>query len=188
SAACGGHTDRIISASAVSRRTVRTSVRPASLALTAVSGPRASEAHSTRWPAPVRHRPTAAPISPGCSSPITVALSLVMSECDMAVRPRPGAWPDRGLPGDRVASGRTRDWRRLMRGRQECLVVLPEPAANPLLRPPPNARCDAGRWPLPADLHGLGRQQQSLGAPRGPQVEDHLAGLADGMVEITDHE
>jgi len=56
------------------------SSRPAALARPAVSGPRPCDAHSTTCPASVRHRPTAAPISPGCSSPITLALGMSMAE------------------------------------------------------------------------------------------------------------
>ena len=41
------------------------SVSPAAAARAAVSGPRPADAHSTVCPRPVRHRPTAAPISPG---------------------------------------------------------------------------------------------------------------------------
>src|SRR6185369_11636448 len=45
---------------------------------------RPSGTHSTRCPAPARHFPTAAPISPGCSSPIVVSVMPLFS---------PGAGP-----------------------------------------------------------------------------------------------
>ena len=49
-----------------------TPVSPAASARSLVAAPRPSGSHSTWCPAPARHFPTAAPISPGCSSPIVV--------------------------------------------------------------------------------------------------------------------
>src|SRR5262249_61866576 len=75
------------------------SVSPAALARAAVSGPRSSDAHSTVWPRPARHCATAAPICPGCSTPITSLLTGQVSRS----RPRaPIMWWQavRPLPGD----------------------------------------------------------------------------------------
>src|SRR5262245_21236511 len=70
-AACGGHTDKITSASPATLATFPASFSAAALARSAVAALRPSDAHKTVYPRLVRHRPTAAPISPGCSSPIT---------------------------------------------------------------------------------------------------------------------
>src|SRR5438045_1617231 len=48
-------------------------VSPAAPARSLVAALLPSGSHSTRCPAPARHFPTAAPISPGCSSPIVVS-------------------------------------------------------------------------------------------------------------------
>ena len=63
--ACGGQIEKMMSARSATSAGVPASVSPAARALAAVCGPRPSDAHSTSCPAPVRHRPTAAPISPG---------------------------------------------------------------------------------------------------------------------------
>src|SRR5581483_4853573 len=77
SAACGGRTETIASASATSCSTEPTS-RNAS-ARSRVASLRPSDAHSTSRPAETRALPTALPISPGCTSPTEV----------MAVSPSP---------------------------------------------------------------------------------------------------
>src|SRR5690348_10421986 len=64
---------------------------PASAARSLVAALRPSGAHSTRCPAPARHCPTAAPISPGCSSPIVRSPMLPIS-------PAAGVGCDRGYP------------------------------------------------------------------------------------------
>src|SRR5580693_345087 len=95
SAACGGQTDRMMSA-----RRARSAawpaasgpaaaVSPAAAARAWVAGPRPAGTHSTWYPRPVRQAATAAPISPGCSSPISVSLIRPVSR---------GAVPGRG-PG-----------------------------------------------------------------------------------------
>ena len=53
-----------------------TPVSPAASARSLVAALRPSGTHSTRCPAPARHFPIAAPISPGCSSPIVISLIL----------------------------------------------------------------------------------------------------------------
>ena len=74
-AACGGHTDKITSASSATPATVPASFSPAALARSAVAALRPSDAHKTVYPRLARHRPTAAPISPGCNRPITCVLT-----------------------------------------------------------------------------------------------------------------
>jgi hypothetical protein len=78
SAACGGQTEKMIPARPVSSATVPTSVSPAAAARSAVAGPRPWDAHSTVCPRVVRHRPMAAPISPGCSRPTIASLMCFM--------------------------------------------------------------------------------------------------------------
>src|SRR5580692_1788409 len=89
SAACGGLTDMITSARRTSSASPPpTPVSPAAAARAAVAGLRPSGTHSTRCPAPARHCPTAAPISPGCSSPIVVSSMLLISPGARLVRSR----------------------------------------------------------------------------------------------------
>src|SRR5215831_14072815 len=86
SAACGGQTDRITSAWLDISPAEPTSRIPAAAARSAVAGLRPADAHSTVSPRLVRHAPTAAPISPGCSTPITV-WSTVASGTSLAYVP-----------------------------------------------------------------------------------------------------
>src|SRR5215813_3344157 len=101
-AACGGHTDKITPASAATPATVPASFSPAALARSAVAALRPSDAHKTVYPRLVRQRPTAAPISPGCSSPITCMFTHT-SVAQRAV-PVPGwariGWQAPGQPSD----------------------------------------------------------------------------------------
>ena len=76
SAACGGQTERITSARRDSSATVPASSRPAASARRAVAGSVPPTPTTTSRPAPRRTAPTAAPISPGCSSPIVVSVTL----------------------------------------------------------------------------------------------------------------
>ena len=72
SAACGGQTETMTSErAAISAHPHPSS--PASAARSLVAALRPSGTHSTRCPAPARHFPIAAPISPGCSSPIVTS-------------------------------------------------------------------------------------------------------------------
>ena len=71
-AACGGHTERMTSDRPVRSSREAASVRPAAAARWAVAVPRPCGTHSTVWPCSTRQRPTAEPISPGCSRPIVV--------------------------------------------------------------------------------------------------------------------
>src|SRR5262249_60055849 len=66
---------KITSASRATTATVPASLSPAALARAAVAALRPSDAHSTVCPRPVRQCPAAAPISPGCSRPITCVLT-----------------------------------------------------------------------------------------------------------------
>ena len=71
-AAAGGQTDKMRS----ERPAISASphpVSPAAAARSLVAALRPSGTHSTRCPAPARHCPTAAPISPGCRSPIVTS-------------------------------------------------------------------------------------------------------------------
>src|SRR5436190_16221230 len=72
SAACGGQIDRITSLRSANSVAVPASSKTAARA--EVSALRPSEAQSTCRPAPRKASPTAEPISPGWSSPITIAL------------------------------------------------------------------------------------------------------------------
>jgi hypothetical protein len=79
SAACGGQMDRMMSACRVNAATVPASRSLAASALAALAGPCPADAHSTGYPAATRQPATAAPISPGCSSPIcTWPMSLTL--------------------------------------------------------------------------------------------------------------
>src|SRR5215470_12033848 len=108
-AACGGQTDRITSACPAISLAVPTSRIPAAAARSAVVGLRPADAHSTVSPRWVRQAPTAAPISPGCSTPITF-LSTVASGTSLAhVLESRGGYhagqafgPGRGAPGSGV--------------------------------------------------------------------------------------
>src|SRR5205823_6666356 len=71
SAACGGQTDKTTPARPDISPAVPTSLIPAASARAAVAGLRPADAHSTVSPHWLRQPPTAAPISPGCSTPIT---------------------------------------------------------------------------------------------------------------------
>src|SRR5215831_4723388 len=107
SAACGGQTDRITSACPAISLAAPTSRIPAAAARSAVAGLRPADAHSTVSPRWVRQAPTAAPISPGCSTPIRF-LSTIASGTSLTHVPRPG------LPGRPGA--RSRPWRPRERG------------------------------------------------------------------------
>ena len=54
-------------------------ISPAASARSRVAGLRPSAAHSTRCPAPARHFPTAAPISPGWNNPTVTSLMPLLS-------------------------------------------------------------------------------------------------------------
>src|SRR5580700_1613163 len=74
SAACGGQTATMTSAFRVRPASPPdTMLSPAAVARAALAALRPSGTHSTRCPAATRHCPTAAPISPGCSSPIVAS-------------------------------------------------------------------------------------------------------------------
>ena len=93
SAPCGGHTDTIISERPARSASEAAAVSPAASARAALAGLRPAASQSTSCPAAVRHCPTAAPISPGCSSPIVVSLMSPLSPGAVGVvlqRPVPG--------------------------------------------------------------------------------------------------
>src|SRR5437667_3290404 len=89
SAACGGQTDKTTPARPDISPAVPTSLIPAASARAAVAGLRPADAHSTVSPHWLRQPPTAAPISPGCSTPITF-LSTVASGTSLAHARSPG--------------------------------------------------------------------------------------------------
>src|SRR5262249_33553763 len=105
-APCGGHTEKITSASRATTATVPASLSPAALARAAVAALRPSDAHSTVCPRPVRQCPAAAPISPGCSRPITCVLTPT-SVAQRILADRTGGPPVAGVePATRCALGR----------------------------------------------------------------------------------
>src|SRR6266702_3559317 len=71
-AAVGGQTDTLRSERPVISASPHP-VSPAAAARSLVAALRPAGAHSTWYPAPARHCPTAAPISPGCRSPIVTS-------------------------------------------------------------------------------------------------------------------
>ena len=80
-------------------------VSPAAAARSRVAGPRPAGTHSTWYPRPVRQAATAAPISPGCSSPIGVSL----------IRPVSRGTAPAAVPGPhygRYQAGKTLSWPR----------------------------------------------------------------------------
>src|SRR5215469_18639146 len=102
SAACGGQTDRITSAWLDISLAVPTSRIPAAAARSAVAALRPADAHSTVSPRWLRQPPTAAPISPGCSTPIRF-LSTIASGHKSRPCPRPGGVQSGhafSMPGD----------------------------------------------------------------------------------------
>ena len=117
SAACGGHTDRITEL----RDTTESRPVPASSAASArpvVARLRPAGSHSTVCPAVTRQPPTAAPISPGCSSP-TVAMRFLQPDGRCSAHHCAGSagyqatWYSRlpsshwyQLPGTGIGSGR----------------------------------------------------------------------------------
>ncbi len=76
SAACGGHSDTITSTSPASAPTVFDVAQAGLPRPRRGLGRPPSETHATSWPAPTSTAPTAAPMSPGCSSPIAVTTPL----------------------------------------------------------------------------------------------------------------
>src|ERR1022692_2023590 len=98
------------SACRASAPTVAASRSPAAPALAAVTGPRPVDAQNTGCPVATRHAPTAAPISPGCSSPIC-ASPMSPACCRRGVLPILCAVHNRhrcvaaGRPGPRRAAG-----------------------------------------------------------------------------------
>src|SRR5829696_6153441 len=75
SAACGGHTDTIVSHPRASAATVPTSRSPAASARLRVASLRPSEAQATSWPRERGAAPIVAPISPGWSRPTVTRAS-----------------------------------------------------------------------------------------------------------------
>src|SRR5215467_6091830 len=75
-AACGGQIERITWLAAISGASVCTSSSPAAAARAEVCAPRPSDAQSTRSSLARAAAPTTLPISPGCSTPIVVILSM----------------------------------------------------------------------------------------------------------------
>src|SRR5215467_13712132 len=110
SAACGGQTERITSACPDISPAEPTSRIPAAAARSAVAGLRPADAHSTVSPRWLRQPPTAAPISPGCSTPITFLSTIASGDKSRPCRNEPGGvyqvgqafGPGLGAPGSGV--------------------------------------------------------------------------------------
>src|SRR5581483_11986805 len=199
SAAWGGQTEKMID-ERLAISVSATPVSPAASARSLVATPRPSGTHSTRCPAPARHLPTAAPISPGCSSPIVVSVMPLFS---------PGAGPgaEAGVHDD------ARHRRQVQRG-ELVPVDDPDPAVgndhdeHPPRRAGPQhlgQHIPGGRdFPVPEDAQELPGPGGVLGEavpavrglPRlpGPDPEVHRAGhdrrpvrRDDGLVSSVGH-
>src|SRR5262249_52882993 len=99
----GGHTERITLARSDISPAVPTSRSPAASARATVAALRPADAHSTVSPRLLRQPPTAAPISPGCSTPITFS-STITSGTSLT---HPAmAWAEQRTPGGACTFGK----------------------------------------------------------------------------------
>src|SRR5580704_6160547 len=199
SAACGGQTERTTSArrarSAVwpAASGPAAAVSPATAARAWVAGPRPAGTHSTWYPRPVRQAATAAPISPGCSSPISVSLTRPVSRGagpgrgpGPALRPLPGRkdaqLAQAGLAGQRRVPVTVQhaelygeDGSRLRRGRAESYAG---PVGQHEQRAAVSVRPQHGLlllWP-PPDEPPAAEHRDHLPGPRGEFGEGEFRG------------